>query len=187
MVNIYGIVRLCMVLVLLMVNIRTGFAALVTSVNNGSWSDTSTWVNQEIPKAGDDVVISHDVTLDQVTQVIGSLQIAAGGKLLAGPGTWQVRLSGVLANDGILSLYSGPAAYVDVVLSGDSYWLGKGNWTLAGTELIFLSGQVGLKPDGSLPPSLAEQSRQVFANIGAILQAAGSAADPSYTQAGERG
>jgi ribosomal-protein-alanine N-acetyltransferase len=44
----------------------------------------------------------------------------------------------------------------------------------AGTELIFLSGQVGLRPDGSLPPSLAEQSRQAFANIGALLAAHGA-------------
>ena len=43
----------------------------------------------------------------------------------------------------------------------------------AGTELVFLSGQVGLRPDGSLPESLAEQAEQVFANIGALLTAHG--------------
>ena len=43
----------------------------------------------------------------------------------------------------------------------------------AGTELVFLSGQVGLRPDGSLPESLAEQTDQVFANIGALLAAHG--------------
>lgn len=43
----------------------------------------------------------------------------------------------------------------------------------AGTELVFLSGQVGLRPDGSLGASVAEQSEQVFANIGALLAAHG--------------
>jgi 2-iminobutanoate/2-iminopropanoate deaminase len=42
-----------------------------------------------------------------------------------------------------------------------------------GTELVFLSGQVGLRPDGTLPPSLSEQADQVFANIGALLAAHG--------------
>ena len=29
----------------------------------------------------------------------------------------------------------------------------------AGTELVFLSGQVGVRPDGSTPPTLEEQAR----------------------------
>ena len=43
----------------------------------------------------------------------------------------------------------------------------------AGTELIFFSGQVGMRPDGSLPSSIAEQADQVFANISALLAARG--------------
>lgn len=43
----------------------------------------------------------------------------------------------------------------------------------AGTELVFLSGQVGIRPDGSTPASVAEQAEQVFANIGALLAAHG--------------
>lgn len=42
-----------------------------------------------------------------------------------------------------------------------------------GTELLFLSGQVGVRPDGSLPSSVAEQADQVFANLTAILAAHG--------------
>jgi 2-iminobutanoate/2-iminopropanoate deaminase len=34
-----------------------------------------------------------------------------------------------------------------------------------GTELIYLSGQLGVRPDGSLPTAMAEQADQVFANI----------------------
>ena len=43
----------------------------------------------------------------------------------------------------------------------------------AGTELIFLSGQVGVRPDGSLASSISEQAEQVFANISALLAAHG--------------
>ena len=43
----------------------------------------------------------------------------------------------------------------------------------AGAELVFLSGQVGVRPDGSLPSSISAQADQVFANIGALLAAHG--------------
>jgi enamine deaminase RidA (YjgF/YER057c/UK114 family) len=43
----------------------------------------------------------------------------------------------------------------------------------AGVELVFLSGQVGVRPDGSLPSSISAQADQVFANIGALLAAHG--------------
>ena len=42
-----------------------------------------------------------------------------------------------------------------------------------GTELVFLSGQVGVRPDGTLATTTAEQAEQVFANIGALLAAHG--------------
>lgn len=40
-----------------------------------------------------------------------------------------------------------------------------------GTELIFLSGQLGVRPDGSTPATIGEQADQVFANIVALLKA----------------
>jgi 2-iminobutanoate/2-iminopropanoate deaminase len=40
-----------------------------------------------------------------------------------------------------------------------------------GTELIFISGQVGVHPDGTAPPSIEEQSDQVFCNLVALLGA----------------
>ena len=43
----------------------------------------------------------------------------------------------------------------------------------AGTELVFLSGQLGVRPDGSTPPTIEEQADQVFANIIALLAAHG--------------
>ena len=45
-----------------------------------------------------------------------------------------------------------------------------------GTELIFLSGQVGVRPDGSTPTTMEEQADQVFANIVGLLTAHGLAA-----------
>jgi enamine deaminase RidA (YjgF/YER057c/UK114 family) len=42
-----------------------------------------------------------------------------------------------------------------------------------GTELVFLSGQVGIRPDGSIPASLDEQSEQMFQNIAAALRVHG--------------
>jgi enamine deaminase RidA (YjgF/YER057c/UK114 family) len=42
-----------------------------------------------------------------------------------------------------------------------------------GTELIYLSGQVGVRPDGQTPPTIAEQADQVFANVVALLNAHG--------------
>ena len=34
-----------------------------------------------------------------------------------------------------------------------------------GTELIFLSGQIGVRPDGSAPTTIEAQADQAFANI----------------------
>jgi enamine deaminase RidA (YjgF/YER057c/UK114 family) len=45
----------------------------------------------------------------------------------------------------------------------------------AGTELVFLAGQVGVRPDGSTPESLEDQSQQMFDNIAALLKAHGLA------------
>jgi 2-iminobutanoate/2-iminopropanoate deaminase len=42
-----------------------------------------------------------------------------------------------------------------------------------GTELLFISGQVGMRPDGSVPASFVEQAELVFENIRACLAAHG--------------
>jgi 2-iminobutanoate/2-iminopropanoate deaminase len=47
----------------------------------------------------------------------------------------------------------------------------------AGASLVFVSGQVGLRPDGSLPASFAEQAEQVFENVRACLAAHGLGMD----------
>jgi 2-iminobutanoate/2-iminopropanoate deaminase len=45
-------------------------------------------------------------------------------------------------------------------------------------DFVFVSGQIGLKPDhGELPGSIEEQTEQVFANLAAILAEAGTALD----------
>lgn len=40
-------------------------------------------------------------------------------------------------------------------------------------RLLFLSGQLGIRPDGTVPEGVAAQAAQVFANIDACLDAAG--------------
>lgn len=42
-----------------------------------------------------------------------------------------------------------------------------------GARLVFVSGQVGMRPDGATPATLAEQADQVFANVVAVLAAKG--------------
>lgn len=42
-----------------------------------------------------------------------------------------------------------------------------------GTELLFISGQLGVHPDGSTPADIAGQADQVFANIVALLKSHG--------------
>ncbi|NOT60842.1 MAG: RidA family protein [Acidobacteria bacterium] len=44
-----------------------------------------------------------------------------------------------------------------------------------GTELLFISGQLGVRPDGTTPATMAEQADQVFANLVALLAAHGLA------------
>ncbi|HEU4617835.1 MAG TPA: RidA family protein, partial [Gammaproteobacteria bacterium] len=42
-----------------------------------------------------------------------------------------------------------------------------------GTELVFISGQVGMHADGSIPGSFAEQTEIAFSNLRACLAAHG--------------
>ena len=41
----------------------------------------------------------------------------------------------------------------------------------AGTELIYVSGQLGVSREGTTPPTIAEQADLVFGNIVALLKA----------------
>jgi 2-iminobutanoate/2-iminopropanoate deaminase len=46
-----------------------------------------------------------------------------------------------------------------------------------GSELVFVSGQVGMRPDGSIPQSFAEQVELTFQNLRACLAAHGLGVD----------
>ena len=46
-----------------------------------------------------------------------------------------------------------------------------------GSELVFISGQVGMNADGSIPPSFGDQVELVFQNLKACLAAHGLGVD----------
>ena len=46
-----------------------------------------------------------------------------------------------------------------------------GGLVKANSDLLFLAGQVGVRPDGSTPASFAEQAEEVFVNIVRVLNA----------------
>ena len=46
-------------------------------------------------------------------------------------------------------------------------------WIKAGSDVLFIAGQVGLRPDGTLPETFAEQTDEVFANVARVLSGNG--------------
>jgi len=46
-------------------------------------------------------------------------------------------------------------------------------WIKAGSDVLFIAGQVGLRPDGTLPETFAEQADEVFANLARVLSGNG--------------
>jgi ribosomal-protein-alanine N-acetyltransferase len=46
-------------------------------------------------------------------------------------------------------------------------------WVKAGSDILYIAGQVGNRPDGSLCETFTEQAEQAFANIVRILEAHG--------------
>ena len=46
-----------------------------------------------------------------------------------------------------------------------------------GSELVFISGQVGMRPDGSIPPTFGDQVELTFQNLRACLAAHGLGID----------
>jgi len=46
-------------------------------------------------------------------------------------------------------------------------------WIKAGSDVLFIAGQVGVRPDGILPETFHEQADEAFANIARILAGSG--------------
>lgn len=46
---------------------------------------------------------------------------------------------------------------------------------VSGGDLVFVSGIIGMRPDGSMPASTVEQVELAFANLAKVLDAAGAA------------
>lgn len=45
----------------------------------------------------------------------------------------------------------------------------------AGSQLLYIAGQVGMRPDGTLPSGFADQAEQAFANLVGVLKGTGFA------------
>jgi enamine deaminase RidA (YjgF/YER057c/UK114 family) len=43
----------------------------------------------------------------------------------------------------------------------------------AGSDIVYIAGQVGMRPDGTLSATIGEQADEAFANIGRVLAAQG--------------
>ena len=61
---------------------QKGGAATITSFSMGDWNTSATWIGGIVPASGDDVIISHAVTLG-ASATVASLSIGAGGTLTA--------------------------------------------------------------------------------------------------------
>ena len=94
---------------------------LATTAQVGDWSASSTWTNGNVPLAGDEVEINHDVTLDQDATVT-SATISSGNTLSsqAGQGrTLTVEDGGGFTNNGTLTANDGMVSFSgDATISG---------------------------------------------------------------------
>ena len=55
--------------------------------------------------------------------------------------------------------------------------IGPYSQVIATDCMVYTSGQLGLTPDGKLPETIEEQTRQSLENVKAVLEAAGSSMD----------
>ncbi len=46
-----------------------------------------------------------------------------------------------------------------------------GGFLKAGSDILFVAGQVGIRPDGVVPSSIGEQADEAFANVVRVLKA----------------
>ena len=51
-----------------------------------------------------------------------------------------------------------------------------GGLVKAGSDVLFIAGQVGIRPDGTLPASIEEQADEAYANVARVLAAQGMTA-----------
>lgn len=83
-------------------------AAVYTSAQNGSWLTPTTWSPMGVPLPGDQITITHVVTLDtDFAYTFGSISVSASGSLIHDATGRDIGLNGpnaVLNNDGITTI-----------------------------------------------------------------------------------
>jgi hypothetical protein len=110
-------------------------AAIKVSQINGNWSNPASWGTAP-PAHNDDVIISSGTIINLNTSLPGSsslqsLTIQPGGLLIVTVNGSTLRLHGNLINDGTINLWQTNSLQADIVLYGDSYWSGFGEWSLS--------------------------------------------------------
>ena len=122
-------------LLVLALSTITLYAETKTTANNGDWDDTNTW-GGSLPVAGDDIIIAHDVDVDDVRSC-NSLTVNSGARLDVEA---NLTVATTSANNGTLYIKTG-----DLTQSA-------GNFTNAGTlrvyggyDLVFTNSSTTLK------------------------------------------
>ena len=112
---------------------RIIFANSIQSVRDGNWNSTTTWVGGVIPTANDDVIITHNVTLD-VAPTVASLTLqgvrvnASHDGVLTGP--YSITITGDL------NVSNNPGSGVG--LNNDGNVSVRGNFVWSGGVIVLL-------------------------------------------------
>lgn len=132
----------------------------------GDWDDTDTWVGGAVPDEGDDVIIGHNVTLNQ-NATVASLTINSDQTLTfeaAASRVLTIEAGGSLNNEGTLDADNGKVAFA-------------GTGTVTGTvdfNDVDISGGVDFGNDSSVEGTLRILSGGFFRNDNGPAYAVGS-------------
>lgn len=95
-----------------------GGATARTTASSGNWSDPGTWVDGQVPQAGDAVTIGggHEVTYDQNAPALAGVTIAADATLRFAPDqSLTLQSTGNVLVEGVLSIRPSSASVVQTV------------------------------------------------------------------------
>ncbi len=115
-------------------NIRWSFPSRTTA-QDGNWNDTDSWTGGELPAAGDNVILSHNVTLNTNAE-IQDLTVNAG-KTLTIDGSSTLTVNGTLTAAGSTITFSGAGT---LVLAGTAACDAFGTFNCGTGTVIYSAG-----------------------------------------------